>query len=404
MNSKKAMLFIFITIMIDSTGLGIIIPSLPNLISETTGLSLEDSAIYNGPVLASYALMQFIFAPIVGGISDRFGRRPVLLFSLFGLGIDYVFMFFAPTLFWLILGRCIAGAFGASFTTASAYIADISTNENRTRNFGMIGAAFGAGFTFGPAIGGFLSEYGLRVPFLAAAILSLVNLTYGYFVLKESLDVSKRRPFSLKRSNPIGSVVQALRYKRVGLLFVVFFLYYMAAMAIQSSWNYFTQEKFDWTPKDVGLSLTLVGLFIIIVQGGLAGRVSKLIGDRKMVIVGLSIFVITLLGISFAGSGWMLYALMIPYAFTGLAGPAIKSMMASKTRESEQGELQGILTSLVSMAEIIGPVMMMGLFTLTTVNLPEETKFYGSPYLLGAFFIVIALAVFFFATKKRRST
>jgi DHA1 family tetracycline resistance protein-like MFS transporter len=280
-------------------------------------------------------------------------------------------------------------------------MADISTDVNRTRNFGLIGAAFGVGFTLGPAIGGFLSEYGLRVPFLAAAILSLVNLIYGFFVLKESLSLENRRPFSLKRSNPIGSLIQVFKYKQLGLMFAAFFLYYLAGMAIHSSWNYFTQEKFDWTPKDVGFSLTVVGVFIIIVQGGLTGKISKWIGDQKMVFVGLGIFVFSLLGISFVPNGWMLYAMMIPYAFTGLAGPAIKSIMAKNTVVSEQGELQGILTVLVSLAEIIGPIMMMTLFTVTTVGLPESEKLYSSPYLLAAGFIVMAIGIFYAATKKR---
>ena len=404
MTSKNALLFIFITIMIDSIGLGIIIPSLPNLVADTLHVTIEESAIYYAPVLASYALMQFIFAPIVGGISDRYGRRPVLLMSLFGLGVDYVFMYFAPSLIWLIVGRCIAGMFGASFTTASAYIADISTNENRTKNFGLVGAAFGVGFVIGPAVGGFLADLGLRVPFLAAAILSLVNLIYGFFVLKESLPVEKRRPFSLLRSNFVGALIQIGKYKRLGLLFLVFFLYYLAGMAIHSSWNYITQEKFGWSLRDVGISLAVVGICIAVVQGGLTGRFSRAFGDRKTAIIGLVIFILSLLGIGFAPEGWMLYVLMIPYAFTGLAGPAIKSIMAGNTQENEQGELQGTITSLISLSEIFGPIMMMALFTSTTLNLPENEKVYGSPYFLGAAFVVIATILFLISTRKLKST
>ena len=403
MNTRNALIFIFITIMIDSTGLGIIIPSLPNLVADTLHVSIEESSAYYGPVLASYALMQFLFAPIVGGISDRYGRRPVLLLSLFGLGVDYVFMYFAPSLMWLIVGRSIAGMFGASFTTASAYMADISTDENRTKNFGLIGAAFGVGFVLGPALGGFLADFGLRVPFLAAALLSLLNLMYGFFVCKESLPESHRRPFNWKRSNPIGAVFQVRKYKRLALLFVVFFLYYMAAMAIQSSWNYLTQEKFGWSLRDVGISLAVVGVCIAFVQGGLTGRFSKAFGDRKTAIIGMLIFFLSLLGIGSAPYGWMLYALMVPYAFTGLAGPAIRSIMAAHTVDNEQGELQGTLTSLMSLSEIIGPMIMMGLFTLTTVGLPEDEKIYGSPYFLAAAFIFIGLIVFLIGTNKLSS-
>lgn len=394
------MLFIFITIVIDATGLGIIIPSLPYLVAETANVTVEQSSAYYGPVLVSYAVMQFIFAPIMGGLSDRYGRRPILLISLLGLGIDYLFMFFAPTLMWLVIGRCIAGMFGASFTTASAYISDVSTPETRTKNFGLIGAGFGIGFVLGPAIGGFLAEFGLRTPFLAAAILSLMNLIYGALVLKESLPLEKRRAFSLKRSNPIGAFFRIGKYKEISMLFMVIFLYYLAGMAIHSSWNYITEGKFDWTPKEVGISLAVVGICIAIVQGTLTGRFAKAFGDRKTAKIGLIIFFFALLGIGFASHGWMLYAMMLPYAFSGLSGPAIKAIMANNTRDDEQGELQGTITSLISLAEIIGPLMMMGLFTYTTVNLPEEDKIFGSPYFAGAIFVVIALVIFNKAMKK----
>ncbi|MBP6460657.1 MAG: MFS transporter, partial [Crocinitomicaceae bacterium] len=208
MNSKNAFAFIFITIVIDSTGLGIIIPSLPSLVSEVSSVSISESANYYGLILGSYALMQFVFSPIIGSLSDHYGRRPILLMSLFGLGIDYVFMYFAPSLVWLVVGRCLSGMFGASYTTASAYIADISTPENKTKNFGLVGAAFGIGFVIGPAIGGLLGNFNMRAPFLFAAGLSLLNLVYGFFVLKESLPVESRRDFSWKRSNPIGAFFQ----------------------------------------------------------------------------------------------------------------------------------------------------------------------------------------------------
>ncbi len=397
------MLFIFITIVIDATGLGIIIPSLPYLVAETANVTVEQSSAYYGPVLVSYAVMQFLFAPIMGGLSDRYGRRPVLLLSLFGLGIDYLFMFFAPTLFWLIIGRCIAGMFGASFTTASAYISDVSTPENRTKNFGFIGAGFGIGFVLGPALGGYLAEFGLRIPFLAAAIFSLMNLIYGSLVLKESLPLDKRRAFSFIRSNPIGAFSQIKKYKGLALLFVVIFMYYLAGMAIHSSWNYLTEGKFGWTPRDVGISLAVVGICIAIVQGALAGRFSKVIGDRRTAQIGLFVFFFALLGIGFSSSGWMLYALMIPYAFTGLAGPAVKAIMANNTKDDEQGELQGTITSLISLAEIIGPLLMMGLFTYTTVNLPEDQKIFGSPYFAASIFVVIAIVLFRIAMKRHSS-
>ena len=329
------------------------------------------------------------------------GRRPVLLLSLFGLGVDYIFMYFAPDLFWLVIGRCISGMFGASFTTASAYIADISTKENKTKNFGLVGAAFGLGFLIGPAIGGLLGDIDIRSPFLFAGGLSLLNLIYGFFVLNESLPVSKRRPFSLKRSNPIGAILQMKKYKELAGLFVVVFLYYLSAMAIQSSWVYYTAEKFEWSHFDVGISLAVVGTCIAIVQGTLTGKFAKAFGEVKTAYIGLSVFFFALIAIAFSTQGWMLFALMIPYAFTGLAGPAVKGIMSNNTSDSEQGELQGSITSVISLSEIFGPPMMMWLFAKTTIGISEGSKFYGSPFLLSAFFVVIAAVVLYFSTKKR---
>lgn len=402
MNSNNAMLFIFITIVIDATGLGIIIPTLPSLIAETSNVALGDSKMYAGYIAMVYAAMQFIFAPIVGGLSDRYGRRPVLLLSLFGLAIDYVIMFYAPSLFWLVIGRCISGMFGASYSTASAYIADISTPETRTKNFGMVGAAFGVGFIIGPAIGGVLGDMGIRMPFLFAAGLSFLNFLYGIFVLKETLTPENRRPFSLRRSNPIGSFYQILKYKELGYLFLVIFMYYIAGTAIQQTWVYLTQERFLWTEMEVGISLAVVGVCIAIVQGGLAGTFSKMWGDVKTAYVGLAIFFFAVIGIGLANQGWMLYALMLPYAFTGLAGPTIQAIMSKNTSSSEQGELQGSITSIISLAEIIGPVTMMALMTWTTVGLPEDQKIYGSPYFAAAVFVLIGIFFFHRAVRNRK--
>lgn len=400
MNSGNAMLFIFITIVIDATGLGIIIPTLPDLIAETSNVELGESKMYAGYIAMVYAAMQFIFAPIVGGLSDRFGRRPVLLMSLFGLAIDYVIMFYAPSLLWLVIGRCISGMFGASYSTATAYIADISTNETRTKNFGMVGAAFGVGFIIGPAIGGVLGDVGIRVPFLFAGGLSFLNFVYGYFVLKETLAEENRRPFSLKRSNPIGSFIQIIKYKELANMFFVIFMYYLAGTAIQNTWVYLTKEKFFWDEVDVGISLAVVGVCVAIVQGGLTGVFAKKLGDVKTAYIGLMMFVLALIGIGLVNHGWMLYALMLPYAFTGLAGPTIQAIMSKNTVASEQGELQGSITSIVSLAEIIGPVFMMALMSWTTVGIPEEDRVYGSPYFAAAFFVLVGFFFFYRAIRK----
>lgn len=401
MNSKNAMLFIFITIVIDATGLGIIIPTLPDLIAETSHVELGESKMYAGYIAMVYAAMQFIFAPIVGGLSDRFGRRPILLLSLFGLAVDYLIMFYAPSLLWLVIGRCVSGMFGASYSTATAYIADISTDETRTKNFGMVGAAFGVGFIIGPAIGGVLGDVGIRVPFLFAAGLSFLNFLYGLFILKETLAPENRRPFSFKRSNPVGSFIQIVKYKELANMFFVIFIYYLAGTAIQHTWVYLTKEKFLWDELDVGISLAVVGVFVAIVQGGLAGIFAKKWGDVNTAYIGLITFVLATVGIGLANEGWMLYALMVPYAFTGLAGPTIQAIMSKNTKASEQGELQGSITSIVSLAEIVGPIFMMALMSWTTVGMPEDERIYGSPYFAAAIFVAIGFFFFRRAVRKR---
>jgi len=262
-NRKAAIGFIFITLLIDITGLGLIIPVMPKLIEELLHTSdISKASQYAGWLTFAYAITQFVFAPVLGNLSDKYGRRPVLLFSLLGFGIDYLFLSFAPTIGWLFLGRIIAGITGASFTTASAYIADISTNENRAQNFGMIGAAFGLGFILGPMIGGLLGELGPRVPFFVAAGLALLNCAYGYFVLPESLDKEHRRAFEWRRANPLGSLLQLKKYPAVSGLIISMILIYIAGHSVQSIWSFFNIERFNWSPKMIGISLGIVGLLV----------------------------------------------------------------------------------------------------------------------------------------------
>ncbi|MEL7006105.1 MAG: TCR/Tet family MFS transporter, partial [Bacteroidota bacterium] len=264
MANKKsgALIFIFITLLIDVTGLGIIIPVLPDLIIELTGVTTSDAAAIGGWLIFSFAIMQFLFSPVLGGLSDQYGRRPIILLSLFGFGIDYLFLGFAPTIGWLFVGRFIAGIMGASFTTASAYIADVSSAEDRSKNFGIIGAAFGLGFIIGPSLGGILGVYGSRVPFYAAAILTLVNWLYGYFILPESLKKENRRPFSWKRANPVGTLLQLKKYPVIIGMIASLLLIYIASHATQSTWAYYTKEKFGWNPAWIGYSLTFVGIMV----------------------------------------------------------------------------------------------------------------------------------------------
>src|SRR5690606_12974970 len=252
--SRAAIGFIFVTLLIDVMGWGLIIPVMPELISELKNIPINEASAYGAWLVSAYALTQFICAPIIGNLSDKFGRRPVLLFSLAGFGIDYLFLALAPTYGWLFVGRVIAGITGASFTTASAYIADVSTPENRAKNFGMIGAAFGIGFIIGPAVGGLLAGLGIRAPFYAAAILCLLNLLYGYFILPESLSKENRRAFHWKRANPFGSLQLFRRNPSIGVLAISFFLIYLGAQAVQANWNFFTMYRFQWSEGMVGLS------------------------------------------------------------------------------------------------------------------------------------------------------
>lgn len=401
MKDKKgaALGFIFITMLVDCIGLGIIIPVMPDLIKELTGGGLSEAATWGGWLTFAYATMQFFFAPILGGLSDKIGRRPILLGSLLGLGADYIFMAFAPTLAWLFVGRIVSGIFGASFTTASAYIADISEPEKRAQNFGMIGAAFGLGFIIGPVIGGLFSHWGLRAPFIAAAAFSLLNALYGYFILPESLKKENRRAFEWKRANPLGTLQKLGRYPALGGLIVAIFLLYVAGHAAQSTWAFYTEQKFEWNAKEVGYSLGFVGLMIGLVQGGLIRIVIPAIGQKNSVYLGLLLYVVGFVLFAFASEGWMMYVFMIPYGLGGIAGPAIQGIMSTQVPANEQGELQGGMTSMMSVTSIIGPLLMTGLFSYYTSK-EAGVYFPGAPFLAGAVLTLISIVLAARSLKK----
>ena len=386
---NNALIFVFITVLIDVIGLGIIIPVVPKLISQLTGEGLSEASRYGGWLTFSYAIMQFICSPILGGLSDRFGRRPVLLFSLLGLGIDYIFHAMAPTIAWLFVGRLIAGVMGASFTTATAYIADVSTPEKRAQNFGLIGVAFGLGFILGPVIGGQFATISVRAPFYAASVFTLVNFIYGYFVLPESLLPENRRKFEWKRANPVGSLKHLGKYPVVSGLVASLVLVYLAAHAVQSNWSYFTMFRFKWTEAEVGYSLGFVGLLIAIVQGGLIRVVIPKLGQKRSVYLGMILYSLGLLLFAFASKSWMMYAFLIPYCLGGIAGPAIQGIISSQVPPNEQGELQGALTSLISITSILGPLIMNNLFaTFTSAHAP--VYFPGVSFLTGAVFTLLS--------------
>ena len=364
---SPALAFIFVTILIDVIGLGIIIPVVPTLIRQLTGEGLSQAAVYSGWLTFAYAAAQFCFAPVMGGLSDKLGRRPVLLAALLGLGLDYVFLTFAPTLAWLFVGRVIAGITGASFTTATAYIADISTPEKRAQNFGMVGAAFGLGFIIGPAIGGLLAGFGSRVPFMVAAGLSLCNFLYGLFVLPESLTPDKRRPYRWARANPLTSLLRLTRYPTLtGLVLALLLLLYLAGSSIQSVWTFYTELKFGWTEHWVGISLAVIGLFSALVQGGLVRIAIPKLGLARAIAIGLLCYTVGFVLFAFASRGWMMLAFLAPYCLGGIAGPALQSTISGQVPANEQGELQGALTSMMSATGVVGPLLMTGLFRYFT--------------------------------------
>lgn len=387
---QAALAFIFATVLIDIIGIGLIIPIIPSLIEELTGFSNSQSSIYGGFLAATYATMQFFFAPILGGLSDKFGRRPLLLVSLFGLGLDYVVIIFAPDLTWLFIARILSGVCGSSITVANAYIADISQAENRAKNFGMIGAAFGIGFIIGPTMGGFLGEYGTRVPFIAAACLTFLNWLYGFFVVPESLHPDNRREFSWRRANPFGTLKRILGHRTIlGLVISLFFMY-LAQNATHSNWSFFVTEKFDWSPLDIGLSLGFVGIMVTIVQGGLVGPIVKKIGESKAVYLGLGFYAIGLFLFAIVGQSWLVYCFIIPYAFGGIAGPSLQSIMAGQIAKNAQGELQGGLTNVMMLTSIIGPPLMTGIFRYFT-DAQNHLYLPGAPFLLGTFLAIISI-------------
>lgn len=381
--------FIFVTILIDIIGIGIIIPALPDLVTELTGESLSEAASYAGGLLFSYAFMQFLFPPIMGELSDKFGRRPILLISLLGLGLDYLFHAFAPTIFWLFVGRVLAGICGASITVANSYIADISTPEKRAQNFGLVGVAFGLGFIIGPAIGGFFAEINIKLPFFIAAGLSFLNLIYGYFILPESLKPEDRRPIEIKRLVPGKALKHLSKYPLIIGLALSFFLIYVAGQSVQSTWTFYTEFKYGWDSGDVGLSLSVVGITVAVVQGGLIRIALKKLGKKRTIYTGMMLWAIGLFLFSVALNGQMIYAFILPYCLGGIAGPTLQGVISNQVPRNEQGELQGALTSLIALSSIIGPPLMTTLFNIFSQS--EQYYFPGAPFALGGVLTIISL-------------
>ena len=388
--TSAALGFIFVTIFIDVLGLGIIIPVLPKLLQTLGHIDINTASRYNGLLTTVYAVMQLVFAAVLGNLSDRYGRRPVLLISLFGFGIDYLFMAFAPTIGWLFVGRTIAGISGASTSTATAYIADISTGDKRAANFGLVGAASGFGFIIGIGLGAYLGAINIKIPFMAAAAFALCNGLYGFFVLPESLTMENRRKFDWKRANPIGALYSIFKKQpRLAGLLGAITLVYIGQKAVEYLLSFFLYEKFNWTLISVGTLGIFIGVVLVGIQGGLIRYTIPKFGQEKNIIAGLVFYAVGLTLIAFVSQGWMMYLFMIPYCLGGISGPALQGYVTGKVKPNEQGELQGAITIINSISVIIGPLLFSYIFFFFT---KKHTGIYfpGAPYLLAAGLMLIS--------------
>jgi DHA1 family tetracycline resistance protein-like MFS transporter len=400
-SGKSAVLFIFITVLVDTIGLGIILPVMPDLIMHLTGEGISRAAMYGGWLWFIYALMQFFCAPVLGNLSDRFGRRPVILFSLFALGVDYLIMGFAPRLAWLFAGRTVAGMAGASYTPAYAYLADVTPKEKRAQSFGLVGAAFGTGFILGPAVGGLLGALGPRAPFFAAAACALLNFSFGWFVLPESLAPESRRDFDLRRANPLGTMMQLRKYPVVLGMAAAMFLWQLGHQVLPSTWSYYTMLKFHWSETAVGGSLAFIGIVMAAGQGGLTRIVIPRIGERRAALAGLVLGALAFAGYAFATQGWMMYALMLTWLFAGLVYPSMNALMSKQIPGNAQGELQGGVACLYSISCITGPPLMTQLFGRFSAP-GAPVYFPGAAFLCASF--LAAGSLLLFVRSARRSS
>lgn len=379
---RNPLIFIFITRLIDTMGFGIIMPVLPQLLQHLGSPDVASAARTGGFLLVVYSVLQFMSGPLMGNLSDRFGRRPVILASLTAFSIDYMLMGFAPTIAWLFVGRAIAGLAGAVYAPANAFIADVTPPERRAHAFGLVGAAFGIGFILGPAIGGMLGEFGPRAPFFAAAALAALNVLFGIFVLPESLPKERRRAFSWKRANPLGAAIALYRYPAVlGMAFVTL-LFMIGNNVYPSTWAFFAAAKFDWSPGMIGLSLAATGIGMAIIQGVFTGRIVNRLGERRTALLGMGVAMISYLSYAFMPYGWMVFPMTFVGALQALTFPAVNALMSQRVRADQQGELQGAVASLMSLSSIIGPFLMtQSLAAFTAPGAPVH--FPGAPFIVA---------------------
>lgn len=401
-STKKALLFIFLTVAINSMGIGLIMPVMPQLLAELTNEPVNIAAKWGGALTLVYALMQFLCGPTLGNLSDRFGRRPVLLIAMLVLAADYLIMALSTSLAILFAGRIMSGMAGATFSSASAYIADVSSPEDRAKNFGIIGAGFGVGFVVGPAIGGLLGELGPRAPFFAAAALSLTNAVYGYLVLPETLSPEKRRAFDWRRANPFGALKQISKFPTVVALLFAIFLFDIAHYVYPAVWSYHSELVFGWGPGEIGASLAAVGVGFALVQGWLIRIVEPKFGPAKTLLIALTANGCALVGLAFATTGFHAY-LFMPFAALGaMATPAFTGLMANDIPDDAQGELQGIISSVAGISMIVSPLLMTQLFGYFASD-DAVVYFPGAPYMMAAILSVIAIAIVIAALFRSRT-
>ncbi|MBX2797144.1 MAG: TCR/Tet family MFS transporter [Myxococcales bacterium] len=384
--------FIFVTLLLDILGIGIIIPVLPEVVEALVGAGETEAARYYGPLVATYAVMQTLFSPLLGALSDRYGRRPVLLLSMFGMGVSYVVMGLAPSLWVLFVGRCLAGVTGATITTANAYMADISTAETRAKNFGLVGAAFGVGFVLGPALGGLLGEYGPRVPFFGAAVAVFANVVWGTLVLPESLPEERRRAFGWADANPLSGLANLSVNPLVAGLAGVLMLQSLAQRGLESVWVLYTGYRYGWGPQENGLSLAVVGVGAAIVQGGLVRRIVPRFGEPRSLLGGLLLTTVAFCLYGSVPQGWMILVVIPLGSLGAIAGPSLMSLVTGSVEPERQGAVQGALASLQSLTTIVAPLLATALFVMGTdgtmgLTLP------GAPFYLSAVFLLAAWAV-----------
>ena len=381
--SRNPVIFVLLTVLIDTIGFGIIMPVLPQLIMQIAGVDLADAARLGGLLLVVFAGLQFLFGPVMGNLSDRFGRRPVLLISLIAFSLNYALMGFAPSLTWLFIGRALTGISGAVYAPATAYVADVTPPEKRAQSFGLVGAMFGLGFIVGPALGGFLGEYGPRAPFFAAALLAALNFVYGAFVLPESLPVSRRRPFELARANPLGTLVAFRSQPRVLGFALVAFVWQLAFHVYPATWSYFAIAKFNLSPREIGATLALSGLSMTIVQGFLTGRIVARIGEKRAAPIGFLTGMTAFLAYAFMTQRWMLYPVLALGGMQGVAMPSLNALMSKELGPERQGELAGGMASVMGLSSVVGPLVLTQV--LATFSAPTAPIYFP-----GAAFVVAA--------------